>query len=64
MGRVHRYLLESLENRGAIHMALIDPARMGGVEASKVAKQAELAGSAAIMVGGSIGVYRRLWWTR
>ncbi|RLF05735.1 MAG: geranylgeranylglyceryl/heptaprenylglyceryl phosphate synthase [Thermoprotei archaeon] len=56
MGKVERYLMERLEERGALHMALVDPARMGGEEARRVAECAERAGSAAIMVGGSIGV--------
>ncbi|MCD6358158.1 MAG: geranylgeranylglyceryl/heptaprenylglyceryl phosphate synthase [Thermoproteales archaeon] len=56
MGRVEKYLMERLEERGALHMALVDPARMNGKEARKVAECAERAGSSAIMVGGSIGV--------
>lgn len=56
MGKVEKYLLELLDERGALHMALIDPARMSGDEAKRVAACAEEAGSAAVMVGGSIGV--------
>jgi len=56
MGRVEKYIREAIEERGAIHMALIDPARMDAREAEKVAKIAEEVGTAAIMVGGSIGV--------
>ncbi|MCS7104484.1 MAG: geranylgeranylglyceryl/heptaprenylglyceryl phosphate synthase [Thermofilaceae archaeon] len=56
MGRVEKYILDNLAERGALHMVLIDPARMNGKEAREVAKAAESAGTAAIMVGGSIGV--------
>lgn len=56
MGKVEKYIKDALEERGAIHMVLIDPARMGGREAREVAKVAEEAGTAAVMVGGSVGV--------
>ncbi len=56
MGRVEKYVLSAIEERGAIHMALIDPARTGPEEAREIARVAERAGTAAIMVGGSIGV--------
>lgn len=56
MGRVEKHILDSLAERGAIQMVLIDPARMGGDEAKEAARAAESAGSTAIMVGGSIGV--------
>jgi len=56
MGKVEKYIKEALEERGAIHMALIDPARMSAQEAERVAKIAEEVGTAAVMVGGSIGV--------
>jgi len=55
-GRVEKYILDALSERGAIHMTLIDPAKTDEKEAKEVAKIAEKAGSAAIMVGGSIGV--------
>lgn len=56
MGKVERYLAEALEKQGALHMALIDPARTDGKDAKKIASIAERIGSAAIMVGGSVGV--------
>lgn len=56
MGKVEKYIREVLEERGALHMALIDPARMEAREAGEVAKVAEEVGTAAVMVGGSIGV--------
>lgn len=56
MGRVENYIRERLEREGALHMALIDPARTDGRGAREVARAAEDAGTAAIMVGGSIGV--------
>ncbi|MEM1521439.1 MAG: geranylgeranylglyceryl/heptaprenylglyceryl phosphate synthase [Thermofilaceae archaeon] len=56
MGKVEKYILDAINERGAIHMVLIDPARMGGEQAKEVAKAAASAGSAAVMVGGSVGV--------
>jgi phosphoglycerol geranylgeranyltransferase len=56
MGKVEKYIKDTLEERGAVHMALIDPARMSGREAKEIAKIAEEVGTAAIMVGGSVGV--------
>ncbi len=55
-GRVERYILESLKEKGALHMTLIDPARSEPLEARKIAREAVRAGTTAIMVGGSIGV--------
>jgi len=56
MGKVENYIKDALEERGAVHMALIDPARTSGREAKEIAKIAEEVGTAAIMVGGSVGV--------
>ena len=59
-GKVERYIKEKLEENGAIHMTLIDPDKTTPNEASKIAKSAEKVGSAAIMVGGSLGVSEHL----
>lgn len=56
MGGVEKYINDLLAERGAIHMTLIDPARVNASEAKAIARDSERAGSAAIMVGGSVGV--------
>ncbi|HDD33942.1 MAG TPA: geranylgeranylglyceryl/heptaprenylglyceryl phosphate synthase [Thermofilaceae archaeon] len=56
VGRVEKYLMESIEDKGAVHMTLIDPAKTRGSEAGRIAEEAAKAGTTAIMVGGSIGV--------
>lgn len=56
MGKVEKYIHDMIEERGAIHMALIDPARTGREEAKEIARAAEKSGTTAIMVGGSVGV--------
>ncbi|HDJ97075.1 MAG: geranylgeranylglyceryl/heptaprenylglyceryl phosphate synthase [Thermoprotei archaeon] len=57
---VSAYLHKELEEKGAIHMALIDPANVTPEEAYDIAKMAQKAGTSAIMVGGSIGVDEHL----
>ena len=52
-GRVERYLLERIGDEGAIHMTLLDPERVSPEKAADIAEEAEDAGTAAIMVGGS-----------
>ena len=52
-GRVERYLLERIGNEGAIHMTLLDPEKVPPEKAADIAEEAEDAGTAAIMVGGS-----------
>lgn len=59
-GEVHSYLQKRIASEGAIHMTLIDPANVSPEEAAEIAVSAEEAGSAAIMVGGSIGVNQEL----
>jgi len=59
-GRVHSYIQRRIASEGAIHMTLIDPANVSPKEAAEIAVSAEGAGSAAIMVGGSIGVNQEL----
>lgn len=53
LGKVERYLLERIQGDGAIHMTLLDPERVSPEEAAAIAKEAEEAGTSAIMVGGS-----------
>ncbi len=58
--RVKKYLLKRLNEEKAIHMTLIDPEKTDRNEAQKIAKEAVRAGTAAIMVGGSIGVSEKM----
>jgi len=53
IGRVEEYLLDRIHKEGAIHMALIDPERTTASSASRIAQDAELCDTAAIMIGGS-----------
>ncbi|MCX8204246.1 MAG: geranylgeranylglyceryl/heptaprenylglyceryl phosphate synthase [Candidatus Nezhaarchaeota archaeon] len=50
------YLRSRLEREGALHLTLIDPDKVSPSQASLLAKVAAETGSAAIMVGGSLGV--------
>ena len=52
-GKVERYIMDRIGDEGAIHMTLLDPEKVGPEEAAKIADEAEEAGTAAIMVGGS-----------
>jgi len=52
-GRVERYLLDRIGEEGAIHMTLLDPEKVPPEKAASIAEEAETAGTAAIMVGGS-----------
>jgi len=54
--RVKRYLLEKLKSDKALHITLIDPAKISHEEVSKISEEAVRAGSSAIMIGGSVGV--------
>ncbi|RLI08064.1 geranylgeranylglyceryl/heptaprenylglyceryl phosphate synthase [Candidatus Bathyarchaeota archaeon] len=53
LGRVERYIVDRIGVEGAIHMTLLDPEKTGPEEAARIAREAEEAGTAAIMVGGS-----------
>lgn len=53
---MERYLRSRLEEEGALHLTLIDPDRVSPEQAALLARAAAEAGSAAIMVGGSLGV--------
>jgi len=59
-GRVENYLRSRLEEDGALHITLIDPDRVMSSQARTLAEEAAKAGSAAIMVGGSLGVSEAL----
>ncbi|RLF23986.1 MAG: geranylgeranylglyceryl/heptaprenylglyceryl phosphate synthase [Thermoprotei archaeon] len=54
--RVYKYLMSRISQEGAIHLTLIDPDKVNPEEGAEIALAAERAGTAAIMVGGSIGV--------
>ncbi|MEB3774020.1 MAG: geranylgeranylglyceryl/heptaprenylglyceryl phosphate synthase [Desulfurococcales archaeon] len=54
--RVWRRLKES-RRRGRLHFTLIDPNKASAGDASRIARAAIDAGSDAILVGGSLGVY-------
>lgn len=53
MGRVESYLLDRIDRESCVHVTLIDPDKIGSVQAVEVASEAELGGTSAIMVGGS-----------
>ena len=56
VGRVEKYLLEKIDKEVTIHMTLVDPEKVTQSSASRIAKDAEACGTAAIMVGGSTSV--------
>jgi len=53
---VERYLLDKIQEDGAIHITLIDPEKVSPESASHIAEEAEASETAAIMVGGSTSV--------
>ena len=56
IGRVERYLLDKIQEDGAIHITLIDPEKVSPESASHIAEEAEASETAAIMVGGSTSI--------
>lgn len=50
---VEKYLLNKIQEDGAIHFALLDPEEFSPESAAKTAREVESCGTAAIMVGGS-----------
>ena len=52
-GPVEKYLLRRIQERGAIHLTLIDPEKVTVELATQVAQMAESCETTAIMVGGS-----------
>lgn len=53
VGQVEKYLLDKIREDGAAHITLIDPEKTTSRMASRIAHEAESAGTAAVMVGGS-----------
>ena len=53
VGQVEKYLMDKIREDGAVHITLIDPEKTTPPMASRIAHEAESAGTAAIMVGGS-----------
>ncbi len=53
VGRIEKYLLDKIKTEGSIHMTLLDPEKVTPVQASKIAANAKVSGTAAIMIGGS-----------
>jgi len=53
IGRVEKYLLDKIEEDGAVHITLIDPEKVTPPSASRIAREAESSQTAAVMVGGS-----------
>ncbi|MEM1981916.1 MAG: geranylgeranylglyceryl/heptaprenylglyceryl phosphate synthase, partial [Candidatus Hadarchaeales archaeon] len=52
MGRVEEYLLKGLRKH-PLHLTLVDPEKTRGEKAGRLCREAERAGTSAIMVGGS-----------
>jgi len=53
VGQVEKYLENKIRKDGAVHITLIDPEKATPLMASRIAREAESAGTAAVMVGGS-----------
>ena len=53
IGKVERYLLNQIRERGAIHITLVDPEKVTSAAASKIVSDAIKSGTSAIMIGGS-----------
>ena len=53
LGKIERYLLTSIREKGSIFIPLIDPEEVTPDSASLIAEEGEKAGASAIMVGGS-----------
>jgi len=53
LGRIEKYLLTTIQEKGSILIPLIDPEEVTTESASLIAKEGEKAGASAIMVGGS-----------
>jgi phosphoglycerol geranylgeranyltransferase len=52
-GLVETYLLEKMKAEGSIHITLVDPEKITPPQASRVAENSKISGTAAIMIGGS-----------
>lgn len=55
IGRTEAYLLDRIDREGAIHITLIDPEKINEKTTDRISDIIK-AGTAAIMIGGSIGV--------
>jgi len=53
IGKVEKYLLEQIKEKGAIHLTLIDPEKVTSSLASRIARHATASGTSALMIGGS-----------
>ena len=53
IGKIEKYLLKSIREKGTIFIPLIDPEEVTTESASLIAEEGEKAGASAIMVGGS-----------
>ena len=53
IGKVEKYLLDKIQEDGAIHITLLDPEKVTPQSASKIAREVEACKTASIMVGGS-----------
>lgn len=56
---VEQYLRKKIRSKGAIHLSLIDPEKVGRGKSGEMARMVEEAGSDAILIGGSTGVMQR-----
>ena len=56
LGRVERYLIDSIREQGAIHLTLLDPEKVARSTTRALAKAINKSGSSGIMVGGSTAV--------
>ena len=50
---VENRINEAIKEKGALHMTLLDPQKIGSKRSAKIASEAEKGGTFAIMVGGS-----------
>lgn len=53
LGRVEKYLIDKVKTYGSLHVTLIDPEKVKPSQAAKIAENAKISGTAAIMIGGS-----------
>ena len=59
IGEVERYLMEKIRMNGAIHITLIDPDKRE-IDFIKKIMEAKIAGTTAIMIGGSVGISEKM----
>ena len=51
IGKVEKYLLDQIKEKGTIHFTLVDPDKSSGYDCAKIAAEAEKGGTTAIMIG-------------